>query len=323
MKESSVNVLESLPVEMTEIKVSSLGNKLSFVGYKKYSATLKGKLEPYLFLLPTIFLFTMFMYYPFFKTMYLSMGLTNAKGHLVEFIGFQNYIDILSSEEFKNSLIITFKFVFYTTIPSLLIGFFLALLANNKIKFSKLSNIMFSIPMAVSSASAAIIWSIIFHPTVGLFNNIFKSDIGWLVDQNWSLFSISFVTTWMNVGVNFIFLYAGLKNIPRELIESASIDGAGYLKKLFTIIMPMISPTLFFVVFMDIMNSFQSFGQVKIMTAGGPGTSTNLLVYSIYKDAFFNGRFDMASAQSIILFIIMFVIALIQFRFEKKGVHYS
>lgn len=323
MKESSVNVLESLPVEMTEIKVSSLGRNLSFVGYKKDLVILKEKLEPYLFLLPAIILFALFMYYPFFKTMYLSMGLTNARGRFVEFVGFQNYIEILTSVEFVNSVIITLKFVFYTTLPSLLIGFCLALLANNRVKFGKVSNIMFSVPMAISSASAAIIWSIMFHPTIGLINNIFKINIGWLVDSNWALFSVSFVTIWMNIGVNFIFLYAGLKNIPRELFESASIDGAGYFRKLLTIIMPMISPTLFFVVFMDIMNSFQSFGQVKIMTAGGPGTSTNLLVYSIYKDAFFNGRFDMASAQSVILFIIMFIIALIQFRFEKKGVHYS
>ncbi|OOM74716.1 sn-glycerol-3-phosphate transport system permease protein UgpA [Clostridium puniceum] len=323
MKESSVNVLESLPVEITEIKVSSLGKNLSFVVYKKGSATLKGKLEPYLFLLPAIILFTLFMYYPFFKTMYLSMELTDARGRFVEFVGFQNYIDILTSVEFVNSLIITLKFVFYTTLPSLLIGFFITLLANNKVKLAKAANIMFSVPMAISSASAAIIWSIMFHPTIGLINNIFKTNIGWLVDPNWALFSVSFVTTWMNIGVNFIFLYAGLKNIPRELFESASIDGAGYFRKLHTIIIPMISPTLFFVVFMDIMNSFQSFGQVKIMTAGGPGTSTNLLVYSIYKDAFFNGRFDMASAQSIILFVIMFVIASIQFKFEKKGVHYS
>ena len=323
MKEPSVNVLESLPAEMPEIKVSSIENKFTFVGYKKEASTLKGRIEPYLFLLPAIVLFTLFMYYPFFKTMYLSMGLTNARGRFVEFVGFQNYIDILTSEEFINSLMITFKFVLYTTIPSLLIGFILALLANNRVRFGKVSNVMFSIPMAISSASAAVIWTIMFHPTIGLFNNILKTNIGWLVDPNWALFSVSFVTVWMNIGVNFIFLYAGLKNIPRELIESASIDGAGYFRKLFTIIMPMISPTLFFVVFMDIMNSFQSFGQVKIMTAGGPGTSTNLLVYSIYKDAFFNGRFDMASAQSIILFIIMFAIALVQFKFEKKGVHYS
>lgn len=308
--------------ELSTDKIMAVDTAITKVKLKKSQISLKA-LEPYIFLLPSIVLFSLFMYYPFLKTLYMSMGLTNAHGIVQEFLGLQNYIDILSSAGFINSLIVTLKFVVYTTIPSLLLGLFLALLANNKVKGNSISKVMFSIPMAISSASASIIWVIIFHPSIGILNNIFKTSIGWLIDPHFALLSVSFVTTWINLGVNFIFIFSGLKNVPQELIESASIDGAGYFRKLFKIIIPMISPTLFFVVFMDIMNAFQSFGQVNIMTNGGPGDSTNVLVFSIYREAFFNGRFDTACAQSIILFIVMFVVAIFQFRYEKKGVHYS
>lgn len=301
----------------------AIEQKLNKVVTRRKNKNIIVKLEPYLFLLPSITLFILFMYYPFFKTLYMSLGLTNARGQFQEFVAFQNYIEILTSADFVNSLMVTMKFVFLTTLPSLIIGFVLALLANNKTKAKSVTNVMFSLPMAVSSASAAIIWSIIFHPTIGLLNSILKTSIGWLIDPNWALLSVSFVTTWMNLGVNFIFLLSGLKNIPQEIIESASIDGAGYFRKLFSVVLPMVSPTMFFVIFMDIMNAFQSFGQVNIMTSGGPGTTTNVLVFSIYREAFFNGRFDTACAQSIVLFSIMFLVAMFQFKFEKKGVHYS
>ena len=290
---------------------------------KKPKTKLKTKLEPYMFLLPSLLLFSLFVYYPFFKTLYMSFGLTNAHGKFQEFVGLQNYVEILTSPDFINSLIVTMKFVLFTTIPSIVIGLLLALLANNKVKGLSISKVMFAVPIAVSSASAAIIWAIIFHPSIGMLNTLLKTNIRWLIDAPWALLSVSFVTVWMNIGVDFIFIFAGLKNVPQEILESSSIDGANYFKKLFSIIIPMISPTLFFMVFMDIMNAFQSFGQIKILTNGGPADSTNVLVFSIYREAFFNGRFDTASAQSIILFIVMFAIAMLQFGYEKKGVHYS
>jgi sn-glycerol 3-phosphate transport system permease protein len=321
MEESKLDIFEGLKAASSVS--NTISEEIEKAKLKKINLSLKTKLEPYLFLLPSIILVGVFMYYPFFKTLYMSMGLTNARGVFKEFVGLDNYKEILTSKDFQNSMIVTLKFVLYTTIPSVLIGLFLALLANNKVKGSSISKVMFSIPMAISSASASIIWVIMFHPSIGIINNISKMNIAWLVDQNWALFSVSFVTTWMSVGVNFIFIFSGLKNIPAELIESSSIDGAGYFKKLFSIIIPMVSPTLFFVVFVNIMHSFQAFGQVNIMTSGGPGNSTNVLVFSIYREAFFNGRFDTACAQSVILFIVMFVVAMFQFRFEKKGVHYS
>lgn len=303
----------------------TLQNKTSKIqlSLSKRKAKVKVKLEPYLYLLPSILLFGLFMYYPFFKTIYRSIGLTDFKGQVAEFVGMQNYIDILTSKEFLNSLVVTMKFVVITAVPTIVIGLVLALLANNKLKGGKVFKLAFSMPMAVSSSAASIIWVIILHPTIGILNYFLGISIGWLIDSKWALVSVAFVTIWINLGASFVFLFSGLKNIPQELIESASIDGANYFQKLFKIIIPMLSPTIFFVVFMNIMHAFQSFGPVNIMTAGGPGNSTNLLVFSIYREAFFYGRFDIASAQSLILFVIMLAIAILQFKFEDKGVHYS
>jgi sn-glycerol 3-phosphate transport system permease protein len=127
---------------------------------------------------------------------------------------------------------------------------------------------------------------------------------------------------WLNIGLNFIFILTGLKNIPEELNESAQIDGAKWARKFVKLTIPMISPTLFFVVFINMINSFQTFGQVKLLTLGGPANATNVIVYEIYREAFFNNRFETACAESIILFLIILVITLIQLKFEKKGVYY-
>lgn len=292
-------------------------------GYQNIKGSVLSAMEPYFYLLPSLLVFGLFMYYPFFKTIYISLGLTDSHGTMIKFVGLKNYFETIASSDFINSLIVTIKYVIITVIPSITIGLVLALLANKKIKGSGIYKVMFSLPMSVSSSAAAIIWMIIFHPTIGVLNVILKTSIGWLIDPKYALVSVAAVTVWMNLGVNFIFILSGLKNVPEELVESASIDGAGYFKKLFRILLPIISPTLFFVIFINIMNAFQAFGQVNIMTGGGPGNATNVLVFSIYREAFFNGRFDSACVQSILLFIMMLGITLLQFRFEKKGVHYS
>lgn len=280
-------------------------------------------MEPYLYLIPSLTIFGVFVYFPFFKTIYLSLMSTDSKGDVKKFIAFENYKEIIKSSEFINSIMVTIKFVLMTSIIAIIIGIILALLANSKLKGSRIYEVMYAMPMSVASASAAIIWMMLFHPSIGFINYIFKLNIGWLIDPKWALISVAIVTIWMNIGLNFIFILTGLKGIPKELNESADIDGATHMKKLFNITLPMISPTLFFVVFINIINSFQAFGQVNIMTKGGPGNATNLLVYGIYREAFFNNRIETASAQSIILFLIMLVITIIQFKFERKGVHYS
>nr|WP_312288881.1 sugar ABC transporter permease [Clostridium chromiireducens] len=281
------------------------------------------KIEPYLYLTPCLLGFWIFMFFPFLKTIFLSFNITNANGEAVEFVGFDNYKELFLSSDFLNSIQITIKFVAITAIPAIIIGLILAVLANRKFKGNNVFEVMFAMPMAVSSSAAAVVWMLLFHPSIGIINYLIKAQIGWLTDEKLALFSVALVTVWLNIGLNFIFILTGLKNIPDELNESAQIDGASKILKFFRLTLPLISPTLFFVVFINMVNSFQSFAQIKLLTSGGPANSTNVIVHEIYREAFFNNRFETACAESIVLFFIIFLITLIQFGFEKKGVFYS
>lgn len=282
-----------------------------------------NRLEPYFYLMPCLVIFFAFTYFPFIKTIYVSLFSTDAVGKINSFVGLSNYISLLKSASFINSILVTLKFVILTTFPSIILGLITALLCNNKLKGKGVFNTMYAIPMAVSSAAAAIIWMLFFNPSIGIINYLLRINIPWSTDSFWAVISVTIVTVWINVSINFIFITVGLKNIPKELYESAEIDGANYLQRLINIILPCLSPTLFFVLVINIIHAFQTFGEINIMTKGGPGEATNVLVYSIYKDAFANNRFDLASAESIILFIVMLAITLVQFRYEKKKVFYK
>lgn len=306
-------------LKLKDINENNISKRVSL----KNRRVLKSKMEPYFYLIPAFIIFGLFVFYPFIKTIIMSMSTTNIRGEIKEFVGLENFKEILTSLEFYNSIVVTFKFVLMVAAPSVIIGFLLALLANNKLRGNRIFELMFSLPMAIASAPAAVIWTMIFHPTNGILNHVLGTQIGWLTDSKFALISVTMVTVWLNIGLNFIFLLTGLRNIPTELIESASIDGASYLTKVKKIIIPMVSPQMFLVVFMNLINAFQAFGQIKLLTQGGPGDSTNVLVHSIYREAFFNGRFEMACAQALILFVIMMIVTLLQFKFEKKGVHYQ
>ncbi len=278
---------------------------------------------PYLLLLPAMIIFLAFVYYPFFKTVFLSLTLTDAQGHPMKFVLFENFLRIFKNKQFLNSLLVSFKFALLVGVPSLVLGFALALMAKDRLKGSRVYEALFALPMAVASAPAASIWFLIFTPNTGILNFLFGTNVRWLLDKNIAIFAVAAVTVWINMGVNFIFLLTGLRNIPEDLLESASIDGASYLRRLFRIMIPVASPQIFFVIFLNIVSSFQAFAQIRLMTQGGPSYTTNVLVYSIYRAAFLDSRFETACAQSIVLFFIILIITLIQFRFEKRGVNYA
>jgi sn-glycerol 3-phosphate transport system permease protein len=317
-KEERFAVLQS-EIELRKRQTEVLTIKQNTKSRKSWTA----RIEPYMYLLPTIFILVLFAYYPFVKTGYMSMSLTDFKGEAVEFIGIQHYTELIESSEFKKKLAVTFQFVLYTTIPSILGGLFLGLLAHQKTKGIGLIRTLYALPMAVSSACAAVIWMLMYHPTTGFFNKLLGTDIGWLSDEKWALLSVATVTAWMNLGFNFLLVASGLQNISKEYYESAAIDGANSIQILWKITIPLLTPTIFFITVTSMINSFQAFGQINIMTAGGPSNSTNVLAYAIYQEAFVNNRFGVSSALSIILFVMMFIITLLQFRYEKKWVHYQ
>jgi sn-glycerol 3-phosphate transport system permease protein len=167
----------------------------------------------------------------------------------------------------------------------------------------------------------------LFHPTLGSLN-YFLSLIGihpifWLSDPKWALFSVSIMTIWMNVGFNYIVLLSGLQGISEEIYDSAKIDGSGPIRTFTQIILPLLSPTVFFVTIVSIIGAFQSFGQIHILTKGGPMDNTDVLVYSIYQDAFINYHFGTGSAQALVLFVIILILTLVQFIVFERKVHYQ
>ena len=283
----------------------------------------KINLASYGYLLPCMAVFAVFLFYPFFKTIYLSLYKTNKMGEAKLFVGLGNYTELLSSASFRNSLKVTLIFVVIVVLGSMLLGLIAAVLCNKAFPGIRFFSTAYALPMAVASSSAAMIFQIMLHPSVGIVNKLMGLDINWLNDPKTALYCVAILTAWLNSGINFLYFSAGLGNIDETIYERASVDGASGVQQFFTLTLPGLSPIMFYTLVVNIIQAFQSFGQIKILTEGGPNESTNVIVYSIYRDAFFNYRFGSAAAQSVILFFIVMLITLVMFRIEKKGVKYS
>lgn len=279
-------------------------------------------IKPYLFILPAFAFFAAFLFFPFFRTVYLSLFLTSSDGDARVFNGLGNYIDLFTSPDYLTIMLNTLIFSVIVIIGAILVGFITANLANIKGRMFGFFSVVFAAPIAVASGSFSIVFSKMFEPAFGIINSIFHTSIQWFLDPNIALYSVAIVTIWMMSGTNFLFIHAGLKNVPASLLESAEIDGATGLKKIFYITIPCVSPILFFVLITDVIAAFQAFTQINVITQGGPGNATDIMVYNIYRDAFFNFRFGSAAAQSVVLFLIILVFTLIQFKNEKRMVHY-
>lgn len=279
-------------------------------------------LTSYLYLVPSLLIFAVFLFYPFFKTLYLSLFMTNKMGQAKLFVGLQNYTDLLRSASFLNSLKVTLIFVVIVVFGSMVLGLTAAVLCNRAFPGIRAFSTAYALPMAIASSSAAMIFKIMLHPAVGIVNKLLGLDINWLNDPATALYCVAILTAWLNSGINFLYFSAGLGNIVETIYERASVDGASGVQQFFSLTLPGLSPIMFYTLVVNIIQAFQSFGQIKLLTEGGPSESTNVIVYSIYRDAFFNYRFGNASAQSVILFVIIMLITLVMFRLEKKGVSY-
>lgn len=279
-----------------------------------------------LFALPTLIVTFVFSIYPLFKTFIYAFSFTDEKGKIVEYAGLENFYELFTDPAFYSSLIATFKFAIITVTLSIMISLFLAILCNEKIKGIGFFRMVFSSSLGVSISAAASVVLFMFHPSLGIINEIIEicggTPINWLTDSKYALITVAISTIWMNIGFGFLVLTAGLQNISADVDESCLMDGAVYFTKLFKVTIPLLSPSIFYLVITTTLKAFQSFGQVDILTGGGPNNSTNFLVYSIYKTAFSNYRFDYASVQGIILLLIIVIIMLSKSKLQKK-VHYQ
>ncbi|OXM83653.1 carbohydrate ABC transporter permease [Paenibacillus rigui] len=288
---------------------------------------LREALLSYVFLAPSLLLFGVFLFYPLVKSVYLSLQLTDPRGRVAAFAGLDNFSELFASEKFYQSLKVTLSFTLLTVPTCIILALLLAALSHNKLRGMRVFQFIFSLPIAISVGTGSVIWMMLYHPSVGILNYLLSfvgaSPVGWLTDPAWALISVSIMTIWMNLGFNYIVLLSGLQGVPEDIYDSAKIDGSGPVRTFVQLTLPLISPTLFFTAIVSIIGAFQSFGQIHILTKGGPMNTTDVVVYNIYQDAFVNFRFGMGSAQALVLFAIILILTLIQFKFFEKKVHYQ
>ncbi|OWA34476.1 glycerol-3-phosphate ABC transporter permease [Saccharibacillus sp. O16] len=279
------------------------------------------------FIAPALLLFGIFLFYPLIQSVYLSLHSTNPRGQVANFVGLTNFRNLFKSPGFPNSLMVTFQFILLTVPASLAFALTFAAICRSRIRGMKLFRFIFALPIAVSVSTGSIMWMVLFHPTVGTLNYLLEqlglTPVQWLTDPHTALLSVSLMTIWMNVGFLFILLLGGMQGIPDELYESAKIDGSGPIRTFWRLTLPLVSPTLFFASVTSIIGAFQAFGQINILTKGGPVNSTNVLVFKLYEDAFVNFRFGVGSAQALVLFAIVLLITIIQFVVVERKVHYQ
>lgn len=278
---------------------------------------------PYILILPAMALFMIFNFYPFLKAILLSFSMTNKQGEVTQWVGLANWVRVLTKDSFWDVIWITLKMAGINLVFTFAIALIFALLATKKVRFSKWYQTMYALPMAIASSPAAAIFLFIFRQKNGLLNNLLGTSISWTTKLPYAFWAVCSMTIWMHVGISFIFLLVGLRNVPEEVLESAWLDGAGPLARIRHILIPMASPQLFFVLFLNISSSFRSFAQIRLLTGGGPANGTKNLIYYIYENAMINGRFETACVQAVVLFILIFSITQIQFALEKRMVHYQ
>lgn len=280
-----------------------------------------------IFLAPSLVIFGAFVFYPLIKAVYLGFYETDPFGNQGDFVGVDQYRTVLTSESFRHSLKVTLLFALYTVPPGILLGLALALLANQKLPGISIFRVMFSSTVATSVAVASLMWLTLLNPNIGLVNYFLveagQPRIEWLLDPDWALPAVSATTVWLNLGLAFIVILAGLQTIPDELYESARVEGASGWRLFWHVTLPMLSPTLFFVSVVGTILAFQAFGQIHILTRGGPLDATEVIVYSIWEDAFQRFNYGVASVQAVALFVLVLGLTVVQFRFLERRVFYQ
>lgn len=269
-----------------------------------------------LFSLPFMIVFALFMIYPLVFGFYISFFQWNILG-TPKFIALQNYLDLLKDERFWSSLWHTLQFVLMTTPVLLILGFIMALLVTGKSPLKGIMETCFFVPYIFSMTVVATLWAWIMQKDFGIINQILrilgKDGVSWLTSEKNAMWSISIATYWWTAGFNMVLFTAGIKQISKEIYESATVDGAGPLQQIFHITIPLLKPTTILCLILQVIASFNVFGQVYVMTGGGPAGSTRVLVQYIYETGFNYFRMGYSAAMSYVLFLIIMVISIVQY----------
>jgi len=292
------------------------------------AAKFPQKAMAYFLLAPTILICLLFLYYPTGRTVSLTFYKVAFFGLKKIYVGSDNFKELFTSADYLQSVLVSFIFTGASIVLSMTISLVLAILLNQKVRGIGIYVIAIIWPYTLSFAVAGTIWSYLFNPAVGMINylleSLFRIKPDWISIGPLALIMIIVTTTWKSLGYNVIFFLAALQHIPRELLEAANVDGANDLQRFWKIILPLLTPTIFFLLVMNSIHCFfTSYGMISIMTEGGPAGATNIMVYKLVHDGFNMFKTGYASAQSLILFVIVVAFTLIQFRVAGRRVHYG
>ena len=289
----------------------------------------RQNLAAYLFLAPTLIILGVFVYLPIIESFRLSMNRVEPFGSDEIFVGLDNYTRLLGSGEFWNNVVVSLFFMIGTVPVGIAIAVAIALLLSYPVRhLSWLHRTLIFVPVVISSAVAGVLFRWLYNPVVGHLNT-WLDAIGidgpeWLTSSDWALFAVTVTVVWRQLGFNVIIALAGIQNIDEQLYEAAKVDGASPLRRIWHVTLPMLSPTLFFLLVVNVITSLQAFGEINILTDGGPGEATTNLVYSVFVDAFVGTSFrGLASAQAFLLAVLIIFISFAQFRGLGKRVHYG
>ncbi len=295
---------------------------------RKRSCFVRGEaLEALWLVAPGVGLLLVFMVWPTLNAFWLSFHREDLLGSERVWVGLANYAELLRDPAFWRSVGATFAFAAIVAPLQLLLGLLAALMVARPFPGVGLFRTLFFLTTAVPTAVAAIAWGWFLHPVGGSLNRWLEA-LGlpaqpWLTSPELALPTLAVVTAWAGVGFTAILLTAGLQQIPEDLYEAARIDGANIWTQFWRITLPLLSPTLFLVGLLTLLSSLTAFGQIHLLTRGGPMESTTVWVYRLYQDAFFNFRFTYAAAQAVVLFLVLLLLAALQFRFLGTRVHYA
>ena len=280
-------------------------------------------LEPYLYLVPAFIFLIGFVYYPFVKNGWLSLNIVNQFREIREFAGLRNYTRVLTDPDFWQAVRNTFIYVLVTVPVSMVIAYLLAILARKKRKASLVYEVLFALSMATSDSVIAVIFQLMYNNQLGVINKIFGTHIDWLHDPKIALTALMIIQIWHNIGYNFLFMLSSLRGLSTDVLESASLDGCTGIKLHTKVIMPLVSPMLFFLLLKDIAYGMTVSSYTLILTGGGPNGTTQTIITYIYSKAITSTNYNYAFSATMVGFAISAVLISLSMILEKKKVHYA
>ena len=282
---------------------------------------------PYLLIFPSIATVAVFLIFPSIQALYLSFFEVSPFGNKLLFVGLNNFREILTSEAYHFSLRLSILFAVGVVILSMSASLGMAVLASKPLRGIGVYRTLLLWPYALSPAVAGIVWALLFEPSSGLMTYLIRLTThrspNWMMAPTYALFVTILAAAWKMLGFNIVFFLAGLQGIPDEVVEAAQVDGASPRQSFWRVVFPILSPMTFFLFIMNSLYAFfEVFGLIDVMTQGGPGRGTEVLIYKLYRDGFVSIRWGYASAQSIVLFILVGALTLLQFRYVGRRVFY-